>query len=220
MESRLAKCSLALMGLTLLLVSCSIPRQTGGKAVHTIVRGGITNRTELVQSENPKEPSTQTTESTSETDYVLPAGSRLELPPTPVGTNWVRQFAVLHDPVPVRAKLVDRTSTTIGAAQKDLAAESAVKFASMRPVLIFGILMLAGAAALAYFGWWTKAAIFAGGGIGAICIAQVLPSHEYLIIGCAIGAAVILSLLVLYTYHKGAFDLAKQAPSPVPTPQP
>ena len=194
-----------------LAASCAVEKaQRGGKATHTVVQGGRTNRTELMQSENPKEPSTQTTESTSETKYVLPAGARVELPPAPVatdgGTNWVRQFAILPNPVPVVQRVVDRTSTSIGAAQKDTARALSAQFANMRPVMYFGLLMLCVAGAFAYFGWWTKCAIFAVGGLGAVFAAQVVPGNEWFIMGCAIVAAVLLALLVLYSYNKGAFD--------------
>ena len=62
------------------------------------------------------------------------------------------------------------------------------------------------AAAFAYFGWWTKAAIAGAVGVGAIVLGQALPGNESKIILGGVVAFALLALLVLYVYHKGKLD--------------
>ena len=116
-------------------------------------------------------------------------------------------FAVLDRPVPVRLVAKDRTETSIGGAQKDTVREWASKAANMHPVMWAGIAMMTlVAGVLVYFGWWTKAAVAIGVGLGMIVTAQTLPDHGTLILLGGLGVFAVVALLVLYAYYKGQLD--------------
>jgi hypothetical protein len=59
---------------------------------------------------------------------------------------------------------------------------------------------------LAYFGWWTKAALALGVGLGMIVLAATLPDHGTLILLGGLGVFSASALLVLYAYSKGQLD--------------
>ena len=101
----------------------------------------------------------------------------------------------------------DRTETSIGGAQKDTVREWASKAANMHPVMWAGIAMMTlVAGVLVYFGWWTKAAVAIGVGLGMIVTAQTLPDHGTLILLGGLGVFAVVALLVLYAYYKGQLD--------------
>ena len=101
----------------------------------------------------------------------------------------------------------DRIETSIGGAQKDTWRDWAGKAANLQPVLWAGILMMTlVAGALAYFGWWTKAGLAVGIGLGMIVLAQTLPGHEAAILLGGLGLFGVVSLLILYAYNKGQLD--------------
>jgi hypothetical protein len=109
--------------------------------------------------------------------------------------------------MPVRYVFRDRTETSIGGAQKDTLREWAGKARSMQPVMWTGIvLMTVVAGLLAYFGWWTKAALALGVGLGMIVLAATLPDHGTLILLGGLGVFSAAALLVLYAYSKGQLD--------------
>ena len=62
------------------------------------------------------------------------------------------------------------------------------------------------AGVLVYFGWWTKAAVAVGVGIGMVVLAQTLPDHGALILFGGLGVFALAALLILYSYHKGQLD--------------
>jgi hypothetical protein len=168
----------------------------------------------MAQSENPKEPSQQVVQSEQTVEYVLPPGTVFPPPQAVAGvrvdTNqsaaW-RECAVLERPVPVRMVTKDRTETRIGGAQRDTAREWASRAANLRPVIWAGILMMTlVAGGLAYFGWWTKAAVAVAVGIGMIVLGQTLPDYGGLILVGGLGVFAVTALLVLYAYHKGQLD--------------
>src|SRR5206468_2925106 len=133
-----------------------------------------------------KTPSRQTVQSEQTIEYVLPPGSAVEvggpgLQPISAtaeqtaGATGGRTQAhiILEKAMPVRVLAKDRTETSIGAAQTDTAREWAAKAASMQPVMWAGLIMLTIVAGLlAYFGWWTKAALAVGVGLGMIVLAE------------------------------------------------
>jgi hypothetical protein len=146
-------------------------------------------------------------------EYVLPVGTVFPTPlPAPgasVSTNRApgHDFAIVDRPVPVRMVTKDLTETKIGGAQKDTVREWAARAANVRSVIWAGIVMMTlVAGALAYFGWWTKAAVAVGVGIGMIVLGQTLPDHGGLILVGGLGLFAVVALLVLYAYYKGQLD--------------
>jgi hypothetical protein len=107
----------------------------------------------------------------------------------------------------VRVVTRDRVETRIGGAQKDTAREWATKAANMQPVIWAGIAMITlVAGALIYFGWWTKAALAAGIGLGMIVLAHTLPEHGAMIFAGGMITFALAAVLVLYAYSKGKLD--------------
>lgn len=167
----------------------------------------------MTQPENPKDSATQKTQAATEEQRTLPPGASLKETKTTVESGHTNTFETLLT-VPTNApsaatitsKLSDRAETKIGGSFADTARELAERVKSVRPVMFFGLAMLAVAGAFAYFGWWTKAAIAGGVGVGSIVLAQALPGNEGKIILVALVAFALLALLVLYVYHKGRLD--------------
>jgi len=199
--------------LSLLLISCALPRaQKGGEARTSLIRPGRTNTVSLRQPDNPRDASQQTVQSEQTIEYVLPPGSAIQLASPGSGASSTNLpatvcTATLPQPTPIRVVTKDRTETRIGAAQKDTVREWAWRAASLRPVLWTGIIMMTlVAGALAYFGWWTKAGVAVGVGLSMIVLAQTLPEHGTLILLTGVGVFAVAALLVLYAYYKGQLD--------------
>jgi hypothetical protein len=195
----------------LLLAACAMPQaQKGGAATSVISRPGQANSATLTQSDNPKQPSRQTVQSEQSLEYVLPAGTTIELPGSNLtpGTPCVtREFGMLRQSVPVKMTSKDRTETSIGGAQKDTMREWAGKAANMQPVMWAGVIMMTlVAGALLYFGWWTKAMLAGAVGLAMVVLAQTLPDHGAVILLGGLGTFGLVALLILYAYHKGQLD--------------
>ena len=74
----------------------------------------------------------------------------------------------------------------------------------MQPVMWAGIgMMTLMAAALLYFGWWTKAALSVAVGASMVVLAQTLPEHGAVILLGGIGIFGLIAVLILYAYYKG-----------------
>ena len=159
----------------------------------------------IKQSDNPLSASSQDMNSSNETAMVLPAGSTVTTQEISQGKTNVTQVK-LSEPTPFSKKEIHTKAATIGAAQTDTSKALAAKYKALLPVMIVGILFILGGAALAYFGWWTKAVILWAIGVLMITFAAVLPGHEVLIISVGVGIAIFAVLLVLYVYHKGLLD--------------
>jgi hypothetical protein len=126
-------------------------------------------------------------------------------PPTP--DHRPAASATLSQPMPVKCLMKDRTETSIGGAQRDTAREWASKAANMQPVMWAGIAMMTlVAGVLAYFGWWTKAAVAVVVGLGMIVVAETLPDHGTAVLLGGLGLFALAALLILYAYHKGQLD--------------
>jgi len=218
------------------LSACTTPTaQKGGQAKTSFARPGRTNLAMVSQPENPKEPTRQTVQSQQTMEYVLPPGTTLSLgdpasqPEPAAGEPKQRRsppgksasqpgtydpfsaapspVAVLGKPMPVRISASDRTETSIGAAQKDIAREWAARAASLQPVMWAGIVMMTIVAGiLIYFGWWTKAALAVVIGGAMIALAQSLPEQGTPILLSGLGLFALAALLVLYAYYKGQLD--------------
>jgi hypothetical protein len=74
------------------------------------------------------------------------------------------------------------------------------------------VMMTLVAGVLVYFGWWTKAGVAVGVGIGMIVLAQTLPDHGTLILFGGLGVFALAALLILYAYHKGQLDKNHRPP--------
>lgn len=196
----------------LMLTGCGgLKPQRGGQARHTSPTGAVS---EMRQPENPKDAATQRTEAAKQEERSFPPGATVRETETKAAngqTNVITREFIVPTNAPaaivIKSTVSDKSQTAIGGSFADAARELAERVKSVRPVMYFGILMLAAAAALAYFQWWTKAAIAAGIGIGSIILAQVLPGHEGIIMLAALAVFALLALLVLYVYHKGKLDL-------------
>ncbi|MHB8520713.1 MAG: hypothetical protein ACYDH9_08135 [Limisphaerales bacterium] len=172
---------------------------------------------EIVQPDNPAAASRQTRESTNEFSVVIPAGStvrQVNVSGAAGGrgaTTNALEFTV-SAPTTIHQGSGEHVEQTLGAAQKDTSRELGARLTALKPVQWVGVLLLLGAGALAYFGWWTKAAICGGVGVAMIVLAATIPGHETAILAVG-GAVVAVSLpIVLYIYHKGLLDQAVVQP--------
>jgi hypothetical protein len=114
-----------------------------------------------------------------------------------------RQTNVVAVPL-ARVKEVTKTTTTIGAAQKDTARELGEKLKATRPALWVGIGCILACAAFIYFGWYTPALIAGGTGVGLMLFSQAIATETTLLL--AVAGAAIAILGVFYAYHKGMLD--------------
>lgn len=179
----------------ILLSSCALQPLKGGRS--TI---GTTTQ-ELVQPENPEAPSSQQVDYDVERTLVVPANSLLEFHD---GTN---SFSVRPSKeMPIVLKERRHRSAILGGAQKDTSRSLAASLKAMQPVMWVGILVILGGVALAYYGWWTKAAIAWAVGVGMIVIAAVVPGHSAMILGIGMPTLAFACLLVLYVYYKSHHD--------------
>jgi hypothetical protein len=165
-------------GLMLVWLSgCAGPKPfQGGPARHVSATG---SRTDMCQPQNPKEAATQKAQGAIAEQKTFPAGAIFRETKTTVEagkTNTVATELTVPTNTPVPAvftsKLNDSSETRVGGAFADSASELAERVKSIRPVMFFGLAMLAAAVALAYFGWWTKAGIAAGIGVASIALAS------------------------------------------------
>lgn len=206
------------------LCGCGLVKpQRGGRAhLPAPSSSAPTAALEITQPENPAGPSTQTRETTNDLSLLIPAGSTVRqmsvTPPTattPAATNTVE--VTVSAPTSLHQTHAETATQVIGAAQKDTSRELGARLAAMRPVQWVGILLLLGAGALAYFGWWTKAAIAGAVGVGMIVVAAVLPGHEAAIL--AVGGVIVAVALptILYVYHKGVLDHVRQTQPSAPS---
>lgn len=124
------------------------------------------------QSENPQQETTQ-------------IYKRIEEPATPSATPAPRVTEVFE--------------TKIGAAQKDTAREIGAKLASLRPVMLVGILVfLFGAASFVWpplkavvGGSVTTSAVISVAGVAMIVLPTLIVGNELAILGVGLGAAVL-----------------------------
>jgi len=97
------------------------------------------------------------------------------------------------------AKVTEELETKIGSAQKDVAREITAKLGSLRPVMYVGILLfLFGAGSFVYpplkllvGGSVTTSAVIALAGLAMIVLPSLIVGNELVIMGVAVGAAVL-----------------------------
>ncbi len=201
--------------LVFLLVGCGTIRPLKpGSARIVSTQAGVTNSYELTQSENPAHASSQNSERVQRMELPLAAGSVVQTvtPGLPITSHSLTNSTAypasvtLAAPAVMKLETIERTGTVLGAAQKDTSRELTARFAAMRPVQWVGVLLILGAVALAYFGWWTPAGIAGAAGAGMIVLAQVLPGHEWLILAGGVAVAALGVLVVFYAYNSGRLD--------------
>ncbi len=96
-------------------------------------------------------------------------------------------------------KITEEVNTKIGAAQKDVARELGAKLSSLRPVMWVGILVfLFGAASFVYpplkvlvGGSVTTSAVISVAGLAMIVLPTLIVGNEIVILGVALGAAIL-----------------------------
>jgi hypothetical protein len=172
----------------------------GGRASSTGgPRGSI--QQQLIQGDNPAQPSKQEQEVIKVRTYTVPAGSHLEQiegPPGSWSSNSNRPpiSIVLAAPMPVVEREEVRAGTQLGASQKDTARELGAKLTSLRPVTWVGIaLFVVGLASLfwpplkALIGSVTTSAAIAAGGLALIILPTIIVGNELLILGGVVLSA-------------------------------
>jgi hypothetical protein len=201
---------LVALGLGALMGCANVKPNKGGKAGFKSSQPGQTNEFTLQQPENPAAAANQNYETDEERTEVIPAGSVKHETTTTVdksgATNTTQSAITFSAPVTNTVRKTLKAAASVGAAQHDDSKKLAASFSAIRPVQYVGIVLILGALALAYFQWWTKAAICGAVGIGMIVVAAIIPGHEGMIIAIGAAVAVIGCLLVLYVYHKGHVD--------------
>lgn len=166
-----------------------------------------TRTREAIQSENPASSTIQNVERTRESTMPLPANTRItetyEII-TPSGPTPMRRETLLASPS--EQVIVDKeiTTTTIGAAQKDVSREILAKAQSLRPLVYIGAAMIVVGLVMIYFAWYLPGGISIAGGVGMIVLSNILVTNGAMI-AVVLGLGFVL-VSIYYAYHKGFLD--------------
>lgn len=213
---------LPLASLLLVLCGCGSvpPPQAGGSATASLggfrqPAAGPVTAAVIAQGENPAGESQQTVERQETRQEAAPVASvKITETPTPAGIVRVtEQFAA---PAVLTSTIVEKTSTALGAAQKDTGREIAASLAGMRPVQYAGIGFLF--LALACFHPVVRTVIGGGkivpalAGVAGLVLVfgpQLFAGRETLaLVGAAVG--ILGAFLVVRLSHKeGQLDAAR-----------
>ena len=214
---------LPLFGLFLLCATtgCLGPRPLkGGKAVTAHARTGAIEQT-LLQGDNPAEHSRQHQETLRQRNYTLPAGTRFEQagPISPGAPISNLAAVVLTAPMPVTEREETRSSSELGAAQKDTARALTARLASLRGITWVGLgLFLVGLASLAWpplkliVGSVTTSAAIMAGGLALMVLPTLIVGNELLILGAVTLTAGAWFLAHRHGHLRG--QLSASAPPP------
>jgi hypothetical protein len=188
--------------LALLVTGCPTTRSRGGSSSTVAGTGG---QAHLAQSEDPSTASRQASEHVVERTFTLAKGSTIRRTGTSGSqgrqTNSYIEELILNADTIVAERSYDKFETAIGAAQKDTAVEIGAKLKRAWPIMAVGCALILGAAALFYFGWYTKGAIAIGCAVLCFVLYYVIPLHAGAIaLGC-LGLFAGLALLVLYVHY-------------------
>lgn len=202
----------------LLLVGCSTSpsRIKGGS---TSYRSSSGSMIQLMQSEDPKEPSKFNTEIQTVKEYILPTGTVI-VPEVPVVQNVDlsnNYFVKISSNVPVKITTTERTGVFHGASQKDTTAETAVKLSSMRFVQIVGVLLLLfGVVSFAWpplrlvIGSVSTSCVVAACGILLVVLPVIVVGNEILILLSGLGLSVGYFFIHRYGKSSGENRILKQ----------
>jgi hypothetical protein len=103
----------------------------------------------------------------------------------------------------VRERVHERSTTTVGTAQRDTSRELGARLANMRGVMWVGIALLIGGPLVGWkMGWFTNGCIAGVTGLGLIILAQVLPGNE----AWAGLAGLGLIPLIAFVYYRSRDD--------------
>jgi hypothetical protein len=179
---------LSIISLVSLCAGCTMGmRQKPG---HSIIHAADTVA-EAVQPQDPKEPMTQSVNTSVAEEKIIPQNSVVE---TGIGTN--AQKITLSAPMPVKTVSTKVIETKVGGSQKNTAQDIIAKLASMRWIQILGVLIaLFGVASIAYpplrliINSATTSAWLIGAGAALIFLPIVIVGHEILILCFAVGGA-------------------------------
>jgi predicted RND superfamily exporter protein len=204
------------LALSMPLVGCVPSRIKGGTVEHYSTTG---SKTVLVQSDDPKERSMIDGASEKSTEFVIPAGSVVQLevpqtvqstPKTILNSPKAKPSSVAMPPVPtpqvmnvvlasnavMKTSSRDSMKTVSGAAQKNVIGEMGAKLASLRPVQFVGVaLLLFGLASMfwlplrAIVGSHTTSLVIAATGLGLIVLPILIVGNEVLILLIGLGCA-------------------------------
>ena len=196
----------------------------GGCATFKPLAGGGTGATlgglmaptsaTLKQPQNPETASTQVIKRTESRTYGKAPSPRRA--PQSYAPSVLPQVEANPAPEVITETVTEEVTSTVGASQKDTSREIAAKMASMRPVQMFGVLLLVVAAAM--FHPIVKGFVGAGKDMqmwvavaGLVCVfgPQLLAGNErMLLIGAMLGLAG-LYLSTRLSYKNGLLDANK-----------
>ena len=208
--------------LVLLLVpGCTIAPLKGGHATTSQMAGHIDQN--IVQSDNPSQPSRQDQETVRTKSYTVPAGSRLLESHVALATAGGAPVTnatalVISAPMAVTEHEETRAKTELGAAQKDTARELSAKLASLKGIVWVGVAMfLFGLASMFYpplqviIGSVTTSIAITAGGVALMVLPSLVVGNELLILA---GVAATVGLWFFAHRHgqlRGLVDAGKIA---------
>jgi len=184
------------VGAILGLCSCGTVRpQSGGGTTTTLGGGSAPTTVRTDAPENPQTPTTTTVEKTTERTYEIPpttdgsatasvrSSDREHSETAPSSDDGSRGAPVAapstSSPHVLHERTVERSTTTIGTAQKDTARELGARLANLRGVMWVGVLLLIGGPIVGWkLGWFTNGCIAGGVGLLLIILATVIPGNE------------------------------------------
>lgn len=201
---------LSILAVLLILSGCSMiqGRIKGGNLSHSALTG---SKTDLTQSNDPKDASKINSESELSKHILIPAGSIItfdDVVNSKDVTNSPKTSILVSSNTFMDINIKDKTESSIGAANKNLFQETAAKLSSMKYVSWIGILVfLFGILSMFYppvkliINSVTTSMAFIVGGLLLIILPVVIVGHELLILGGIGGGVGIWFLAHRYASH-------------------
>lgn len=192
----------------LLAAGCITPKpQKGGGVTTTLGGGEAASVTNIQGPDNPKTPTRQTIEKTTEREFIPQPAASPSAPRT--SSDALAQAAAQampHVAALLRETISEKSTVELGVAQKDTARELGARLANMRGVMWVGVLLLIGGPVVGIkMGWLTNGLIAGAVGLLLIILSTVIPGNE-----AWFGLAGLLILpLVGYVYYRSQYDANK-----------